>query len=167
MIGEIKRALRYRAIRLLRMKDSKEKLARGFAIGMVFNFLPTFGFGAFISGFVARLFGGNIVAGFIGGSTLAIFWPILFYLNIRVGSLFLRPAVVVDDMGDVTPQTINALVWGQTFALGALLNSMVFGLAAYFIFLLAYERIKLPALDWLQQRSRVRSSFLSQKRAGR
>jgi uncharacterized protein (DUF2062 family) len=125
---------------------------------MAFNFLPTFGLGALISGLVARLFGGNMIAGFIGGSTLAIFWPVLFYLNIRVGTLFLRPAIVLDDLGDVTPQTVNALVWGQTFAIGSALNSMVFGLSAYFTFLVVYKRIKPHALRWLRGRLHRRRS---------
>ena len=149
-----RRALLYHAIRLFRMDGSNERLARGFAIGMVFNFFPTFGLGAVFSGFVARLFGGNIVAGFIGGSTLAVFWPILFYLNIRTGGIFLRPAVVVDDLGDLTPQTMNALVWGQTFIIGALLNSLICGLVTYGIFLFAYDRIKPRAIRWLRRRLR-------------
>jgi uncharacterized protein (DUF2062 family) len=156
VIAGFKRSLRYQAIRLFRMEGSREKIARGFAIGMVFNFFPTFGLGAVVSGFVARLFGGNILAGFIGGSTLAIFWPVLFYLNMRVGSLFLRPPQIVDSLDDVTPQAVDALVWGRTFFIGSVLNSLVVGLAAYFLFLLVYERIKVRSLRRLQADIRER-----------
>lgn len=134
------------------MQGSNEKMARGFAIGVACNFYPTFGLGALISGFLARLIGGNMIAGFIGGTLFAIFWPILFYLNIRVGGMFLRPAIAVDDLDDVTVQTVNALVWGQTFAIGSLLNSLIFGLAAYFLFLLAYERLRPHAIRRLRKR---------------
>jgi len=149
-------AFLYQGVRFFRLRDSKERAARGFAIGLSCNFLPTFGLGGFISGFLARLFGGNIIAGFIGGSLLALFWPILFLLNIKVGSLFLRPPIAVDDLDDVTPQTVDALVWGQTFAIGAILNGVIAGLIAYFLFLLLYERIRPSATRWFHNQIRLR-----------
>lgn len=149
-------AFLFQGIRFFRLRDSKDRAARGFAIGLACNFLPTFGLGGFISGFLARLFGGNIIAGFIGGSTLALFWPILFFLNIQVGSFFLRPPIVVDDLEDVTPQTVDALVWGQTFAIGAILNGVIAGLIAYFAFLLLYDRIRPGATRWLHEHIRLR-----------
>ena len=149
-------ALLHHALRFFRLKDSRERGARGFAIGMACNFFPTFGLGAVISGFLARLFGGNIVAGFIGGSTLAFFWPLLFLMNIRMGGRFLRSPIVIDDLDDVTPQTVNALVWGQTFAIGAIINSILFGLLAYLVFLLLYQRISPFALKVLRQKLRAR-----------
>ena len=52
----------------------------------------------------------------------------------------------MDDLGDVTMPNINALVWGKTFLIGSVLNSLIAGLLAYFLFLLAYERMRLPAI---------------------
>ncbi len=155
-MGRFQRAVLLHAIRFFRLSGSREKAARGFAIGLVCNFFPTFGLGAFLSGFLARLINGNMVAGFIGGTVFAIFWPLLFYLNIRVGSLFIRPPLIVDDLEDVTPQTVSALVWGQTFAVGAVVNSLLVSLAAYFLFLAAYGRVREPALRWLRHRARSR-----------
>ncbi|MEI8311830.1 MAG: DUF2062 domain-containing protein, partial [Verrucomicrobiota bacterium] len=77
--------------RFLRLRGSNEQAARGFAVGVACNFLPTFGLGAFLSGFLAKLIRGNMVSGFIGGSLFATFWPVIFYLNIRTGGAFLRP----------------------------------------------------------------------------
>lgn len=156
--SQLREAVLLHALRFFRLRDSQERAARGFAIGFTCNFFPTFGIGGFISGFLARLFGGNMVAGFIGGSLLAFFWPLLFYLNIRVGGLFLQPAIVVDELDDVTPQAISALVWGQTFAVGAIINSVLAGAISYIAFLLLYERIKPRALDWLRRRLRSRSA---------
>ena len=76
---KIERCILFNVIRFFRIRGTSEKVARGFALGMVVNFFPTFGFGVLISGFFARLFGGNTVAGFVGGSTLTFFWPLLFY----------------------------------------------------------------------------------------
>lgn len=144
------------AIRFYRLKGSQGKSARGFAIGLACNFYPTFGLGGFISGFLARLLGGDMVAGFIGGSILAPFWPLIFYFNIRIGGIFLRPPLDVDDIYDVTPQTVNALVWGQTFAIGSIINSLIFGLLAYFFFLFTYERTRPRATQWLRRQVRGR-----------
>lgn len=96
----------YQAIRFFRLRDSWERGARGFAVGLACNFYPTFG----------------------------------------LGGIFLRPPIIVDDLGDVTMPNINALVWGKTFAIGSVLNSLIAGLLAYFLFLLAYERVRLPAI---------------------
>jgi len=160
MSQKIRDVFLYQAIRFFRLHGSREKGARGFAVGLACNFYPTFGLGAVISGFLAKLVGGNIVAGFIGGSTLAFFWPLLFYINMRVGSIFLTPPILVDEFSDVTPQSVSRLVWGQTFAIGAILNSVIFGLIAYFGFLLLYERIRPAALRWLQRKIHERRMAL-------
>ena len=148
--------LLYQAIRFFRLRGSREKGARGFAVGLACNFFPTFGLGAVISGFLAKLIGGNVVAGFIGGSTLAFFWPLLFYINMRAGSLFLRPPIIVDDLGDVTPQNVSRLVWGKTFLIGAVINSLIAAAIAYFAFLLLYQRLKPHAMHWLRSKVRLR-----------
>lgn len=153
------------AVRFYRIKSSRRKAARGFAMGLACNFYPTFGLGGFISGFLARLFGGDMIAGFIGGSLLAPFWPLIFYFNIHVGGLFLRPPIAVDDLDDITPQTVNALVWGQTFAIGSVINSIFFGTLAYFFFLLAYERTRPNAIQWLRQRIRSRRALRASRTA--
>ena len=152
MIPELRRSLLYHSIHFFRMRGSNEKAARGFAVGLACNFLPTFGFGALLSGILAKLVRGNVVAGFIGGSLLAIFWPVLFYLNIRVGGHFIRPPILVDHLEDVTPQTVCALAWGKTFAIGAAINGLAAGLAAYFLFLPVYEHCRPHALRWLRRR---------------
>ena len=93
-----------------------------------------------------------MVTGFFGGCLLAFFWPVLFYLNIRVGGLFIGSPIVVDELDDVTPQVVSALVWGKTFAIGAIVNCLITSVAAYFLFLLAYERIRPVALRRLRLR---------------
>ncbi len=121
------------------------------AAGLIVNFFPTFGLGVLISGFVARLFGGNAIAGLVGGASLMFFWPFLFYLNIAVGGLVFPPEVLVDELADVTEKTVNALVWGKTFLLGAVVNSLVVGLAVYFLALLLYGRLRPAVLNWCRE----------------
>lgn len=148
--------LLHQMVRFFRLSGSREKGARGFAIGLACNFYPTFGLGAVLSGFLAKAVGGNVVAGFIGGSTLAVFWPLLFYFNMRVGSLFVRPPIAVDDLDDVTVPNMCALAWGQTFAIGSVINSVIAATVAYFGFLVLYQRIRPAALRWLRKRIRLR-----------
>jgi uncharacterized protein len=152
----IRDLLLYQAIRFFRLRGTREKAARGFAIGLACNFYPTFGLGGILGGFLARLSGGSLVAGFIGGTTLAFIWPIVFYINIRTGALFLRPAIVIDDLEDVTERTLSALLWGKTFAIGAIVNSLIAILISYLLFLLMFARVRRPALKWLRERVRRR-----------
>jgi uncharacterized protein len=150
----IERWALYNVILLCRLRGATERVARGFALGLIVNFFPTFGFGVFISGFFARMFGGNMAAGIVGGGLLTFVWPILFYVNIRMGSIFQAPVVPLEELEDVTERTISTLVWGSTFAIGALLNAIVVGLTVYFLLLLLYDRLRPKMLDWFRHKAR-------------
>ncbi len=132
-------------LRFLRVRDSDERVARGFALGLIVNFFPTFGAGVLISGFVARLFGGNAVAGLVGGATLTFVWPLLFYMNFKAGSWFVASPVPVDDVSDVTEGSAEKLVWGWTFLVGSVVNAAFFGLLVYGLIRVLYGRAR-PAL---------------------
>jgi uncharacterized protein len=127
------------------------------------QFLSDFRFGGHPWRFSRRLCGGSLVAGFLGGSTLTFIWPIVFYLNIRTGALFLKPAILVDELEDVTERTMNALLWGKTFAIGAIVNSLVAIVVSYLVFLLVFERVRTPALNWLRKRARHRKALSNRR----
>ena len=150
----IERSLLFHSIRLFRIRGQSERVARGFALGLIVNLFPTFGFGVLLSGFVARALGGNVVAGFVGGATLTFFWPVLFYLNIRVGTFFVAPIIPVDDLSDVTEKSTSALVWGQTFLWGAIVNSVIVGGLVYGIMRLVYARVRPHALAFFRGHAR-------------
>ncbi|MDP1591983.1 MAG: DUF2062 domain-containing protein [Prosthecobacter sp.] len=143
----------YHLIRLFRIRGQSEKVTRGFAVGLVVNFFPTFGFGVVISPTAARLCGGNIVAGFAGGALLTFVWPFLFFLNLRVGGHFIKPPVPINEFDDVTEKTMDALLWGQTFVVGAAINSIVVGGAVYLALRLLYRRIRPGALAYFRRHS--------------
>lgn len=168
----VERGFLFQVIRLFRIRSASEKVARGFALGLVVNFFPTFGFGVLISGFIARALGGNTVAGFVGGATLTFFWPLLFYLNIRTGGLLQPPAVPLTDVADVTEKTVSALVWGKTFMLGAVLNTLVVGGLVYGVLRLIYAKVRPCTLHYFrshakdhQRRFRRRPRDLTKTRA--
>jgi uncharacterized protein (DUF2062 family) len=150
----IERYFLFHLIRLFRIRGQNERVARGFALGLIVNLFPTFGFGVIISGFVARICGGKTVAGFVGGAAFAFFWPVLFYLNVRVGQFFVQPPIVIDEFGDVTPKTVDALVWGRTFMAGAIANSVLIGGVSYLILRVVHWRIRPAALAYFRRHAR-------------
>ena len=66
----VERLAIYNCIRLFRLRSATEHVARGFAVGTVVNFFPTFGVGMLISGVLAKAAGGSTVAGLVGGASL-------------------------------------------------------------------------------------------------
>jgi uncharacterized protein len=158
VIGRSLRQLRdsflYHFIRFFRIRADSEKVARGFALGLIVNFVPTFGFGVVISGFLARLFRGNVVAGFVGGALLTFFWPVLFVLNVKTGSFLMNSRPPVEDVSELTEKTMTAFMWGRSFTLGTVVNCVVFGLMAYFIVLIAYHRVRPGMLAFFRHHAR-------------
>ncbi len=146
----IKRSVLFFMIRLFRVRDASERVARGFALGLSVNFFPTFGFGVIISAFIARLFGGNVVAGIIGGASVMFFWPALFLLNVKVGALLVSPAVRVDALSDLTERTMSGLVWGQSFMIGAIVNTILFSVTVYVVLLAIHSRFRPLALTYFR-----------------
>ena len=62
----LKRASLFYFLKLIRVKDSKDKLAVGFACGSMVSFTPFIGFHFLLAVFFAYLLRGNIVASLIG-----------------------------------------------------------------------------------------------------
>lgn len=146
------RYFRYNAIRFFRIRAASERIARGFALGMIINFLPTFGFGVLISGFFARMFGGHTIAGLIGGASLTFAWPILFIFNIRAGSWILQVESPELRSDDTIEQLPDQLLWGRAFILGMTANMLGVGLAVYLVIRLLYRRVRPWAIALLRRR---------------
>lgn len=155
LLHRSRRAFLYTVIRFFRIRHATEHIARGFAIGLVPNFFPTFGFGAILSAFLARATGGSAAAGFIGGLLLTFLWPVLFFLNMQTGSLFIHPRLLIDELDDVTEKAIQTLLWGPAFTLGAILNGLLAGLVAYLTILLFYQSLRPHALNYFRTHART------------
>lgn len=152
------RYFRYNGIRFFRIRAASERIARGFALGMVINFLPSFGFGVLISGFFARMFGGHTIAGLIGGASLTFAWPILFIFNIRVGSWILQVDPPVDGSEETDTKLLDRLLWGRVFILGMTANMLSAGLVVYILIRLLYRRVRPWAIALLRRRALRRLS---------
>jgi len=151
-IARVIRYFRYNAIRFFRIRAASERIARGFALGMIINFLPTFGFGVLISGFFARMFGGHTIAGLIGGASLTFAWPLLFIFNIRAGSWILQVESPEIASEDTIAKLLDQLLWGRAFVLGMTANMLGAGLAVYLVIRLLYRRIRPWAIAHLRRR---------------
>ena len=146
----IRRGIRLRMLRFLRLKDSNERIARGFAVGLIINFIPTFGFGVLISGLAAKLVGGNGIAGLMGGALLVFFFPLLFSLDLLVGRWAMQfPAL--NGTANVAADPSSS-TWGRILFFGTLANCLSFGLLSY-----GLTRITLPLLrPWALRQLRSR-----------
>lgn len=144
----------FNLIRLFRIRGQSERVARGFALGLIINFFPTFGAGVLISGFVARFFKGNAVAGLVGGATLTFFWPVLFYFNFWTGGLFVADAIPIARPEDLNEKTIGSVVWGLNFAIGAVVNSLLVGSTVYLVLRLIHRQIQPSALAYFRRHAR-------------
>jgi uncharacterized protein (DUF2062 family) len=122
----VERCLLLNLIRLLRIRGQSERVARGFALGLVVNFFQPSVLACWCrDSWPSAGWQWGCRSG--GRATLSFFWPALFYLNMRTGSLFVQPPVAIDGLEDVTEKTVKALVWGQTFTAGAVVNSLIAG----------------------------------------
>jgi len=151
----IKECVLYNVIRLFRIRSATEHVARGFAVGLIPNFFPTFGLGFLASAFLARITGGSTVAGFIGGAALTFFWPVLFFLNMKTGSIFITPRLLIVHLDDVTEESIRPLLCGPAFTTGAILNGLIVAGCAYVAILLFYARLRPWALAYFRSHARL------------
>jgi uncharacterized protein (DUF2062 family) len=152
----LKNAFVYNSIRLFRLRSSTEQVARGFALGFIVGFFPTFGLGLLLSGFVARLLGGNLLAGFIGGSVLTFLLPLVLAWDTYVGWWFAPEVRTLNHLAGIQIEENSKLFYGQLGMLGAVLNSLVFGAIVYFAVLLLYQRVRPGALAKLRGHARQR-----------
>ncbi|UTW69417.1 DUF2062 domain-containing protein [Anaerobacillus sp. HL2] len=85
MLNKQLRKMKYLTLRLLRINDNVHSIAIGFTVGLIMNFIPTFGLGPLLSTFTPKLVKGNSVARINRWICLYMDFPVFFYLNIVVG----------------------------------------------------------------------------------
>ena len=87
----LKRASLFYFLKLIRVKDSQDKLAKGFACGSMVSFTPFIGFHFFLAVFFAYIFRGNIVASLIGTFVGNPFtFPFIWIFIYKVGNMFFK-----------------------------------------------------------------------------
>ena len=87
----LKRATLFYFLKLIRVKDSKDKLALGFSCGSMVSFTPFIGFHFLLAVFFAYLLRGNIVASLIGTFVGNPFtFPFIWIFIYKVGNVFFK-----------------------------------------------------------------------------
>lgn len=124
--------------RVMDLPDAPTKVARGAALGMALDFLPIPLISIPIAYLVARVVGGN---GLAGALTAAFFkWavPFFYLLNVATGNLLLGFKLPEDMM--VVAMTGTPDHWmeqlaqlGLPFLVGAVVNAILAWLALYFL----------------------------------
>ena len=85
----LKRASLFYFLKLIRVKDSQDKLAIGFACGSMVSFSPFIGFHFFLAILFAYILRGNIVASLIGTFVGNPFtFPFIWIFIYKVGNIF-------------------------------------------------------------------------------
>ncbi|WP_343215076.1 DUF2062 domain-containing protein [Evansella tamaricis] len=159
--------MKYLIIRLLRIKDKAHSVARGFTIGALMNFVPTFGFGPFLSTVSPKVVRGNAIAGFIGGLSFLWAFPILFLFNIKVGEKLLPIEIaetieeVVEEAGEVDSEVVAevvieaGLVLGQAFFVGMVVNMILFGVVCYFLIYTIIKKYRREVLRFVHKKWKI------------
>ncbi|MBP1154681.1 MULTISPECIES: DUF2062 domain-containing protein [unclassified Paenibacillus] len=149
------RKWRLALIRMIRVKAAAHHVALGLAVGFLPCWFPTFGIGALLSAGLARLFKASVSASLLAAAIGSFLWPALFYLNYKIGGfvslLFSRSAPVDIELNEVeyvdTAESVQS--WAQMgidFTVGAIMNSIVFSMLGYYVFLVILKKYRSPLL---------------------
>lgn len=150
----LKRAVKYNFLRLLRLKSSAKSIALGLTLGFIPNWYPTFGFGPIISVTIARLFKGNLVSAFIGGISGTIIWPFLFFINYKVGNLILhtnKNTSIHRNIKEVKHFYFHSKSLGLEFIIGALIDTVIFSVIIYFVSYIIFSKYRKLSLTRLRK----------------
>ncbi|WRP08640.1 DUF2062 domain-containing protein [Rossellomorea aquimaris] len=152
MIRKKLRECKCLTLKLLRIKDNSHSIALGFTVGLLINFVPSFGIGPFISTACAKMFKGNSFAGLLGGVSLIWAFPFFFYLNLVVGYLF-YPIDVIDPSVDYASEAVDVgMQLGKAFFIGMFINIPLFGILTYLIMNSIIRKYRETMLTYVQKK---------------
>lgn len=138
----------YAALR--KLEASPREVAIGAAVGLVLDFIPSFGCGIMISAVLSSWLGGNMTASVISNVAFGPLIPLLYGLNIIVGRFSLgrlsprfTHRILHYSLERVSPTWLLPVmqhrflrwlkVFGPEFALGCLVNSVLFFVLTKFL----------------------------------
>lgn len=134
---------------MMSLPDSTEKIARGIALGLAFDFLPIPIISIPLSYFVARLMRCSVVAAVATVTCFKLAVPVFFALNVYTGSLlfgyFTGPTIEFVSNNPFIEYLEEILKRGYPFLLGSIVNAVVSYIVLYY-----YIR------RWLQNRKKNR-----------
>lgn len=141
---KLKRYMRFQYIKILRVKDTPDKVAKGVGLGIALNFslLPFISIP--ISYFLAWILGFNRLAAVLTTALSKWLVPFFWSINLFVGSLLLGGTQKqgniphVEGISGGLSQAVNSFIsavkgLGPAFFVGNAINSLFFGLLFYYL----------------------------------
>ena len=126
----LKRASLFYFLKLIRVKDSQDKLAIGFACGSMVSFSPFIGFHFLLAIIFAYILRGNIVASLIGtfiGNPFT--FPFIWIFIYKVGNIFFK-----NDQNFSLELTFQSLFdQGYDILIPMLIGSLIVSIPIWFI----------------------------------
>lgn len=159
------RVSRYYLIRIFRLKQGSSKIALGFVLGFFPCWFPTFGIGPAASVALAKFAKVNVVAAIVAAALGSFMWPILFPLNYQMGGLFNGDPSTQENnfhhVGYNREEYMESFNWfaetGYTFAIGAIVNSILFTGLGYIVLYYIFSRYRLIILGKLRSSLKSKS----------
>ena len=166
MLHKYIRRLKYYILRTLRMQNSDHRIALGFAVGFFPCWYPTFGIDLLLAPLLSRLVRANIPSAFLAASAGSVLWPILFYLNYRIGvfvhlfTTFPQTFEIEDALSVPVPETDYRIEtshfgrlgdMGVNFLVGALINSILSTLILYILLRIMLSVYRRPLLHKIKK----------------
>ncbi len=142
----LKRASLFYFLKLVRVKDSQDKLAIGFACGSMVSFTPFIGFHFFLAVIFAYILRGNIVASLIGtfiGNPFT--FPFIWIFIYKVGNIFFK-----NDQNFSLELTFQSLFdQGYDILIPMLIGSLIVSIP---IWLISYYTVKFLILSFKKRK---------------
>lgn len=143
MLRRVKRYLRYEYLLFIRLRGNPQQIARGVAVGVSINFLPTMGGGAFLAYFLAGFLRTNRTATLLSTLAAKAGVPLFYALNIVVGDFLLgykyaglRSLARHAFARDMIAQA------GISFLLGSVINTACMALLSYYFVLYGVKKYR-------------------------
>src|SRR5690554_3464764 len=112
------RGIKYRLINILRIKAGAHQIALGFVMGFFPCWFPTFGIGPALSVGMTKLIKGNVMTAIFAAAVGSIFWPVLFFMNYKIGAIMRRFSEVKDsiivELSEITKEELQELEYFDT-----------------------------------------------------
>ncbi|WP_378954360.1 DUF2062 domain-containing protein [Pelosinus sp. sgz500959] len=139
--------------RLLMLRGDRRAIARGIALGVSINFIPTIGLGPPLVYWIARMINGHRASALVSTMGVKAFVPLLYLLNYIVGELFLKqrlaPILSWNGVMDAS----------SSLFIGGAINFTVAFIIIYYLVLQWIGRRR----DHLFTRQHVRHDFVSKR----
>ncbi|MGB9856945.1 MAG: DUF2062 domain-containing protein [Dictyoglomaceae bacterium] len=134
----LKRFLKYIYLKVIRINDSPEKIAKSIALGVFIGVFPTFGIGGILALILAKILRLNYIATVLGTFIMNYFTSPLFWsLSYFLGSLILEGKIELKFLkeGEIK-------YFALTYLIGNLVVSFLTALLSYFLTKKAVEKYK-------------------------